>query len=180
MTVLKPTIKGQNVSCSPIPGNSHPFHKIVGIILPPVSLWNYPAYKKLTRGRTYLLRQSAFFFFFFWPQPWAIVSDVFQRVKIKILGSRKWFLQFTHACVTYRKLSCPPGVQCHSQRQWFFTCREHQSLQRACLNAVARATSGIQTLWFSAPVPGMCILISLRGLWHSRRLSFSETLFQAD
>ena len=38
MAVLRPNIKGQNVSGGPIPGNLHPFPKIVGIILPLISL----------------------------------------------------------------------------------------------------------------------------------------------
>ena len=38
MTVLRLTIKGQKVGGGPIPGNLHPFSKIIGIILPLVSL----------------------------------------------------------------------------------------------------------------------------------------------
>ena len=38
-------IKGQKLGGRPIPGNPHPFPKIVGIILPLISLWNYPAHK---------------------------------------------------------------------------------------------------------------------------------------
>ena len=45
ITVLRPTIKGQKVGSDPIPRNLHPFPKILGIILPLISLWNYPAYK---------------------------------------------------------------------------------------------------------------------------------------
>ena len=37
---------GQKVSGGPIPGNHWPFPKIIGIILPLISLWNYPAHKK--------------------------------------------------------------------------------------------------------------------------------------
>ena len=37
MTVPRPTIKGQKVGGDPIPGNLHPFPKIVGIILPLIS-----------------------------------------------------------------------------------------------------------------------------------------------
>ena len=40
----KATIKGQRVGGGPIPGNPHPFPEIVGIILPLISLWNYPAH----------------------------------------------------------------------------------------------------------------------------------------
>ena len=45
MTVLRLTIKGQKEGSGPIPGNPHPFPKIVGIILPFISLWNYPVHK---------------------------------------------------------------------------------------------------------------------------------------
>ena len=45
MTVLMLTIKGQKVGSGPIPGNPHPFPKIVGIILPFINLWNYPVHK---------------------------------------------------------------------------------------------------------------------------------------
>ena len=38
VTVLRPNIKGQNMSGGPVPGNVHPFPKIVGIILPLFSL----------------------------------------------------------------------------------------------------------------------------------------------
>ena len=38
MTVQRLTIVGQKVGGGPIPGNFHPFPKIVGIILPLVSL----------------------------------------------------------------------------------------------------------------------------------------------
>ena len=34
--------------CGPIPGNLHPFPKIVEITLPLIVIWNYPAHKKLT------------------------------------------------------------------------------------------------------------------------------------
>ena len=44
MTVPRPTIKDQKVSGGTILGN-RPFPKIVGIILPFISLWSYPAYK---------------------------------------------------------------------------------------------------------------------------------------
>ena len=42
---LRPTIKGQKVDCGPIPRKPHPFPEITGIILPLISLWNYPTYK---------------------------------------------------------------------------------------------------------------------------------------
>ena len=37
--------KDQGVGGDPVPGNSHPFPKIVGIILPLISIWNCPAHK---------------------------------------------------------------------------------------------------------------------------------------
>jgi len=40
MVVPRVTIKGQKVGSGPIPGNLCPFSKIVGIILPLISLWN--------------------------------------------------------------------------------------------------------------------------------------------
>ena len=40
-TVSRPTVKGQKVGGGPIPGKPRPFPKIVGIILPLISLWNY-------------------------------------------------------------------------------------------------------------------------------------------
>ena len=45
MTVLRPSMKGQNVSSSPMPEYLLPVRKIVGIIFPLISLWNYPAHK---------------------------------------------------------------------------------------------------------------------------------------
>ena len=45
MTVPRLTIKGQKGGSGPIPGNPRPFPEIVGIILPLISLWNYPAHK---------------------------------------------------------------------------------------------------------------------------------------
>ena len=48
MTVPRRTIKGQKVGSGPIPGNPHPFPKIAGILLPLISLWNYPPLLKLT------------------------------------------------------------------------------------------------------------------------------------
>ena len=44
-TVPRPTVKGQKVGGGPISGNLRPFSKIIGIILPLVSLWNYPDHK---------------------------------------------------------------------------------------------------------------------------------------
>ena len=41
--VPKPNIKGQKVGGGSILGNLHPFPNIVAIILPLISLWNYPA-----------------------------------------------------------------------------------------------------------------------------------------
>ena len=41
--VPKPNIKGQKVGGGSILGNPHPFPNIVAIILPLISLWNYPA-----------------------------------------------------------------------------------------------------------------------------------------
>ena len=38
LTVLRPTLKGQNVHRGPIAGNLHPFSKTVGIILPFIDL----------------------------------------------------------------------------------------------------------------------------------------------
>ena len=38
MTIPRPTVK------RPFPGNLHPFPKILGIILPPISLRNYPVW----------------------------------------------------------------------------------------------------------------------------------------
>ena len=49
MTVLRPTIKGQKVGSGPVPGNLGPFPKIVGIIFPLISLWNYTAHKNWPR-----------------------------------------------------------------------------------------------------------------------------------
>ena len=43
MTV--PMLKKQGVGTGPNPRNLHPFPKIVGIILPLISMWNCPAYK---------------------------------------------------------------------------------------------------------------------------------------
>ena len=40
--------KHQGVGGSPNPENLHPFPKRVGIILPLISIWNYPTYTKLT------------------------------------------------------------------------------------------------------------------------------------
>ena len=45
MTILRPTIKGQKVGSSPIPGDPLPFSQIARIILSLLSLWNYPAHK---------------------------------------------------------------------------------------------------------------------------------------
>ena len=39
------TVRGQKVGTSPIPRNLHHFPKIVGIISPLISLWNYSAHK---------------------------------------------------------------------------------------------------------------------------------------
>ena len=41
----KALLKDQGVGGGPNPGNVCPFPKIVGIILPLISIWNYPAYK---------------------------------------------------------------------------------------------------------------------------------------
>ena len=49
MTVPRMTIKDQKVGNSPIPGNLHPFPNIIGIILPLISLWNYPGHKSEPR-----------------------------------------------------------------------------------------------------------------------------------
>ena len=40
--------KGQKVGDGPIPENPHPFPKVTGILLPLISLWNYPPLQKLT------------------------------------------------------------------------------------------------------------------------------------
>ena len=45
MTVLRPSMKGQNVSSSPMPEYLLPVPKIIGIIFPLISLWNDPAHK---------------------------------------------------------------------------------------------------------------------------------------
>ena len=45
MTVPRLTIKGQKVRGGPVPGNLHPFPKIVGIILPLFSLWKSQSIK---------------------------------------------------------------------------------------------------------------------------------------
>ena len=45
MAVSRLTIKGQRVDGGPNPGNLHPFSKIARIILPLISLWNYPTPK---------------------------------------------------------------------------------------------------------------------------------------
>ena len=37
--------KEQGVGSGPIPGNLYPFPKIIGIIIPLISLWNYPTHK---------------------------------------------------------------------------------------------------------------------------------------
>ena len=42
MAVSRLTIKGQRVDGGPNPGNLHPFSKRARIILPLISLWNYP------------------------------------------------------------------------------------------------------------------------------------------
>ena len=47
-TVLRLTIKGQKVSVSQSLEIPSPFPKIAGIILPLISLWNYPAHKNKT------------------------------------------------------------------------------------------------------------------------------------
>ena len=44
MTVPRLIIKGQKVSSGPLPRNPFPFPQIVGIILPLISLGNYPAH----------------------------------------------------------------------------------------------------------------------------------------
>ena len=44
-TDLRLTRKAKNVGGGPAPGDLHPFPQIVGIILPVVSLWNYPTHK---------------------------------------------------------------------------------------------------------------------------------------
>ena len=41
----EPTIKDQKVGSGPIPGHTHPFPEIVGIILTLISLWNNPVHK---------------------------------------------------------------------------------------------------------------------------------------
>ena len=48
MTILRPIINGQKVGRGPVPGNPHPFPQIIGIILPLISLWNYPVHKKVS------------------------------------------------------------------------------------------------------------------------------------
>ena len=44
MTILRPTGKGQKVGSGPTPENPRLFPKIVGIIIPLISLLNYPTY----------------------------------------------------------------------------------------------------------------------------------------
>ena len=52
MTVPRLTIKGQKVGDDQISGNPCPFPKIVGITLPLISLWNYPAHKNYPPPQT--------------------------------------------------------------------------------------------------------------------------------
>ena len=52
MTVPRPTIKDQNVGGGPVPGNLHPFPKIVEIILPLISLYNYWVHKTKSESRS--------------------------------------------------------------------------------------------------------------------------------
>jgi len=54
MTVPRLIIKGQKVSSGPIPRNPCPFPQTVGIILPLISLGNYPADSNLRRPTLYL------------------------------------------------------------------------------------------------------------------------------
>ena len=45
LTVPRLIIKGQKVGGGPVPGNLHSFSKVVGTILPLISLWIFPAHK---------------------------------------------------------------------------------------------------------------------------------------
>ena len=45
LTVPRLIINGQKVGGGPIPGNLHSFSKVVGTILPLISLWNFPTHK---------------------------------------------------------------------------------------------------------------------------------------
>ena len=55
----KALLKDQGVGGGWNPGNLHPFPKIVGIILPLISIWNYPAYKNHPRQISGLCSPSA-------------------------------------------------------------------------------------------------------------------------
>ena len=131
MIASRLTKKGQEAGSSPIPGNPHPFPKVVGIILPLINLWNYPAHKNYPPC---ILRTLTF-----WDSPHSVcgvcsspsplvfwdrlhsVSGEYTTLNKSTSYPLLFFLQTSFCNKTYRTwASLSPGFRCviSIKRQW--------------------------------------------------------------